>query len=197
MVTGIGAGAIAVQYFRLQEWVDSVTGLVALDGLIFDYGLPGMGARALGLQLHVARPAAASRGAGDKSGIAVLCPQNRLTTLWVSGGQPVESCRRPPFAKGNVAPPKKWAGSATKRKAPGRSGNTGTVLPYCSKDCEVQGQVGNQQQTRGPLEADHRQPLRLIVQDYRPCASLRMIVLAGLFRSVGLSARVPAMWDGA
>ena len=25
VVTGIGGGAIAVQYFRLQEWVDSVT----------------------------------------------------------------------------------------------------------------------------------------------------------------------------
>jgi hypothetical protein len=35
VVTGIGGGAIAVQYFRLQEWVDSVTGLVALGGLIF------------------------------------------------------------------------------------------------------------------------------------------------------------------
>ena len=40
-VTGIGGGAIAVQYFRLQEWVDSVTGLVALGGLIFGCGLPG------------------------------------------------------------------------------------------------------------------------------------------------------------
>jgi len=41
VVTGIGGGAIAVQYFRLQEWVDSVTGLVALGGLIFGCGLPG------------------------------------------------------------------------------------------------------------------------------------------------------------
>ena len=41
VVTGIGGGAIAVQYFRLQEWVDSVTGLVALGGLIFGSGLPG------------------------------------------------------------------------------------------------------------------------------------------------------------
>ena len=40
MFTGIG-GAIAVQYFRLQEWVDSVTGLVALGGLISGCGLPG------------------------------------------------------------------------------------------------------------------------------------------------------------
>jgi hypothetical protein len=32
---------IAVQYFRLQELVDSVTGLVALGGLIFGSGLPG------------------------------------------------------------------------------------------------------------------------------------------------------------
>jgi hypothetical protein len=32
VVTGIGGRAIAVQYFRLQEWVDSVTGLVALGG---------------------------------------------------------------------------------------------------------------------------------------------------------------------
>ena len=41
VVTGIGGGAIAVQYFRLQEWVESVTGLVALGGLIFGCGLPG------------------------------------------------------------------------------------------------------------------------------------------------------------
>jgi hypothetical protein len=41
VVTGIGGGAIAVQYFGLQEWVDSVTGLVALGGLIFGCGLPG------------------------------------------------------------------------------------------------------------------------------------------------------------
>ncbi|HRD91837.1 hypothetical protein [Accumulibacter sp.] len=41
VVTGIGGGAIAVQYFRLQEWVDSVIGLVALGGLIFGCCLPG------------------------------------------------------------------------------------------------------------------------------------------------------------
>ena len=41
VVTGIGGGAIAVQYLGLQEWVDSVTGLVALGGLIFGCGLPG------------------------------------------------------------------------------------------------------------------------------------------------------------
>ncbi len=41
VVTGIGGGAIAVQYFRLQEWVDSVTGLVALGGLIFGCGRSG------------------------------------------------------------------------------------------------------------------------------------------------------------
>ena len=41
VVTGIGGGAIAVQYFGLQAWVDSVTGLVALGGLIFGCGLPG------------------------------------------------------------------------------------------------------------------------------------------------------------
>jgi hypothetical protein len=41
VVTGIGGGAIAIQDFRLQEWVDSVTGLVALGGLIFGCGLPG------------------------------------------------------------------------------------------------------------------------------------------------------------
>ncbi|WP_211203427.1 hypothetical protein [Candidatus Accumulibacter contiguus] len=40
VVTGIGGGATAVQYSRLQEWVDSVTGLVALGGLIFGCGLP-------------------------------------------------------------------------------------------------------------------------------------------------------------
>ena len=39
-VTEFVGGAIAVQYFRLQEWVDSVTGLVALGGLIFGCGLP-------------------------------------------------------------------------------------------------------------------------------------------------------------
>jgi hypothetical protein len=32
---------LPVQYFRLQEWVDSVTGLVVLGGLIFGCGLPG------------------------------------------------------------------------------------------------------------------------------------------------------------
>ena len=41
VVTGIGGGAMAVQYFRLQEWVDSMIGLVALGGLIFGCGLPG------------------------------------------------------------------------------------------------------------------------------------------------------------
>jgi hypothetical protein len=41
VVTGIGGVAIAVQSFRLQEWVNSVTGLVALGGLIFGCGLPG------------------------------------------------------------------------------------------------------------------------------------------------------------
>jgi hypothetical protein len=41
VVTGIGGGAIAVQYFGLQEWVESVIGLVALGGLIFGCGLPG------------------------------------------------------------------------------------------------------------------------------------------------------------
>ncbi len=35
VLTEIGGGAIAGQHFRLQEWVDSVTGLVALGGLIF------------------------------------------------------------------------------------------------------------------------------------------------------------------
>lgn len=37
-VTGICGEAIAVQHFRPQE---SVTGLVALGGLIFGCGLPG------------------------------------------------------------------------------------------------------------------------------------------------------------
>lgn len=41
VVTGIGGGAIAVQYFGLQEWVNAATGLVALGGLIFGCGLPG------------------------------------------------------------------------------------------------------------------------------------------------------------
>ena len=41
VVTGVGGGAMAVQYFGLQEWVNAVTGLVALGGLIFGCGLPG------------------------------------------------------------------------------------------------------------------------------------------------------------
>ncbi|MBK7676189.1 hypothetical protein [Accumulibacter sp.] len=41
VVTGIGGGAITVQYSRLQEWVDSVTGVVGLGGLIFGCGMPG------------------------------------------------------------------------------------------------------------------------------------------------------------
>ena len=41
VVTEFGDGAIAVQYFRLEEWANSVTGLVALGGLIFGCGLPG------------------------------------------------------------------------------------------------------------------------------------------------------------
>ena len=41
VVTGIGGGAIASQDVRLQEWVDSVTGLGALGGLIFGCCRPG------------------------------------------------------------------------------------------------------------------------------------------------------------
>ncbi len=41
VVTGVGGGAIAVQHFRLPEGVDSVTGRVALGGLILGCGLPG------------------------------------------------------------------------------------------------------------------------------------------------------------
>ncbi len=41
VVTWIGGGAIAVQYCELQEWVESVIGLVTLGGLIFGGGLPG------------------------------------------------------------------------------------------------------------------------------------------------------------
>lgn len=41
VVNGLGGGGIAVQYFRLLEWVDSVTGLVVLGGLIFGCGLSG------------------------------------------------------------------------------------------------------------------------------------------------------------
>ncbi len=41
VVTGIGGGAITVQYFGLHDWVQSVTGLMALGGLIFGCGLPG------------------------------------------------------------------------------------------------------------------------------------------------------------
>jgi len=39
-LNGIVSGTIAVQYFGLQEWVDSETGLVALGDLIFGCGLP-------------------------------------------------------------------------------------------------------------------------------------------------------------
>ncbi len=41
MRMGIGGGAIAVQYFWLQQWVDSVTGLAALGCLIFGCDAPG------------------------------------------------------------------------------------------------------------------------------------------------------------
>lgn len=41
VVTGPDRCAIAVQYFRLQEWANSVTGRVALGGLTFGCGLPG------------------------------------------------------------------------------------------------------------------------------------------------------------
>ncbi len=40
-VNGTSGRAIAVQYFRLLESVDSLTGLVTLAGLIFGCGLPG------------------------------------------------------------------------------------------------------------------------------------------------------------
>ncbi len=41
VVTGVGGGAMAVEYFKLHEWVQSITGLMALGGLIFGCGLPG------------------------------------------------------------------------------------------------------------------------------------------------------------
>ncbi len=41
VVTGIGGGAIAVEYFGLQGWVHSVVGMAAIGGLIFGCGLPG------------------------------------------------------------------------------------------------------------------------------------------------------------
>ncbi len=41
VVTGIGGGAITVEYFGLHDWVQSLTGLFALGGLIFGCGLPG------------------------------------------------------------------------------------------------------------------------------------------------------------
>jgi hypothetical protein len=41
VVTGIGGGAIVVEYFGLQSWVQSITGFMALGGLIFGCGLPG------------------------------------------------------------------------------------------------------------------------------------------------------------
>lgn len=41
VVTGIGGGAIAIEYFGLQEWASSIIGLAAMGGLIFGCGLPG------------------------------------------------------------------------------------------------------------------------------------------------------------
>ena len=41
VVSSVGGGAMMVQYFQLQEWVQTVMGLVALGGLIFGCGLPG------------------------------------------------------------------------------------------------------------------------------------------------------------
>ena len=41
VVTGIGGGAITVEYFGLHDWVQSITGLMAMGGLIFGCGLPG------------------------------------------------------------------------------------------------------------------------------------------------------------
>ena len=41
VVSSVGGGAMLVQYFQLQEWVQTVMGLVALGGLIFGCGLPG------------------------------------------------------------------------------------------------------------------------------------------------------------
>lgn len=41
VVTGIGGGAMVVEYFGLHEWVRSITGLMAMGGLIFGCGLPG------------------------------------------------------------------------------------------------------------------------------------------------------------
>ncbi len=63
VVTGIGGGATAVQYFRLQEWVDSVTGLVALGGLIFGCGLPGWAIVRWVFKFLVEKP-----GCGDRRG---------------------------------------------------------------------------------------------------------------------------------
>jgi hypothetical protein len=40
-VTGVGGGAIAIEYLGLQGWVHSITGLAAMGGLIFGCGLPG------------------------------------------------------------------------------------------------------------------------------------------------------------
>jgi len=41
VVASIGGGAAVIQYFGLQSWVHSPTGLVAMLGLVFACGLPG------------------------------------------------------------------------------------------------------------------------------------------------------------
>ena len=41
VVSSIGGGAAAIQYFALHDWVHSQIGLLAMGGLIFACGLPG------------------------------------------------------------------------------------------------------------------------------------------------------------
>lgn len=41
VVASIGGGAVAIEHFGLQAWVDTPVGLVAMLGLVFACGLPG------------------------------------------------------------------------------------------------------------------------------------------------------------
>ena len=41
VVSSIGGGAAAIQYFGVRDWVNSQVGLIAMGGVIFACGLPG------------------------------------------------------------------------------------------------------------------------------------------------------------
>ena len=41
VVSSIGGGAVAIQYFGVRDWVNSQVGLMAMGGIIFACGLPG------------------------------------------------------------------------------------------------------------------------------------------------------------